>query len=176
METQVRLDRSPPALSDVAAVTRTDDVLPRRGAVLGSGDHMIKRQLRRGKPPATVLTRIVVTGQDVPPVELDLLTRNLGKGQDADDARREKVPTNGSYPIAVSPVELALQGAELSPIIKIVGDVPSLFDAYDLGDRLSRTVSLEQKGKRTPNGDHTKGCVMRVKQQNIPIETGGWIR
>ena len=81
--------------------------------------------------------------------------------------------TNGSYPIAVSAVTLPLQGAELSPVIKIVGHVPALLDAYDLGDRPLRTVPLEQKGERATNAHYAKGCVMGVKQQNISIETGG---
>ncbi len=69
-------------------------------------------------------------------------------------------------------LELPLERADLGPVIKVIRDVPPILDMHDLRYRALFFVPLEQKDKCPAHAHHAQGCIVRVEQQNVAIQTG----
>ena len=80
-----RLGRRSTTFRNVAAVTRTEDVLPGRRAALRTRNDVIQAQFDCGESFAAILTPIAVTCENIPAVELHLLPGQLRICQDAND-------------------------------------------------------------------------------------------
>src|SRR5262249_58813800 len=91
----------PAALADVAGHAGADDVLPGRRAALAARDYVVQAQLGGRVLLAAVLALVVVAGEDVPPVELHRLPRQLVVGQEPDHARHLDLDAAGADPVVV---------------------------------------------------------------------------
>ena len=64
-----------PALLDVASGASTDNIRPRRFPAQTSRDDVVQRKLARGITLAAILAFVLIAGEDVPPIELHLGSR-----------------------------------------------------------------------------------------------------
>lgn len=160
------------ALSYVTFMTRADDVFPCGGPGLGSWDDVVEAEFGRREPLPAVLARAVVAREEVASVELDFLLGQLGERQNPNDAGDDKVEADRTNPIVLAGFERPLEGAQLRPVVKIIGGVPAVLDVHDFGDGPVRIVSLEKQRERPAHTDHAQGAVVRVKQQHVAIKTG----
>src|SRR5262249_56683859 len=94
-QAQVGLLRRAAALLDVAVDARADDVVPRARAALAARDHVVQAQLVGRELPAAVLALVVVAGENVSPVELHRLLRQLVVIDKADRARHLDLALRG---------------------------------------------------------------------------------
>ncbi len=133
---------------------------------------MVECQLGCLEAFAAVLTAEVVASQDTAPVELDLFARKLCKGQDPNDSRRGQIDANGADPVVVFGFDFELEGAELDPVLKIVGDVSPILDADDLGYGVLRIVAFDEEVERAAHSYDAKRGVVRVEQQDVAIQNG----
>lgn len=143
-EPQAGLARSPPSFSYVATRTGAHHILPIGGAGLGSRDDMIQSQLGCGELPATVLTPMVITGQDTSAIEFHLVTRELRERQNTNNARGSQVDPNRAHPFVILGFEFESQCAELDPVFKVIRYESSIFHADDFGYGFLGLVSFDE--------------------------------
>ena len=171
-QSQTGLLRCTAPLLDVASVTGTDHVLPRRRSVVGSRDDVVEAQFRRGEPPAAILTGVRVPREDVAAVELHLVPRDPRERQNSYDPRDDEIEADRANPIMLRRFELTLECAQLRPVAEVVRNVSPVLDMNDLGDGLKLLVLFEQKRERPADADNSQGCVVRVEQKDVPVERG----
>ena len=152
-QAQACLGGCSPAFPNVAPVAGADDVVPSGAAALGARYDMIQGELSRGESPATILTGVVIAGENAAAVEPDFLPGQLGEGQHPNDPGSDEVEADRADPIAVGSVELSFQRAKLGPIVEVVRNVTPVLDADDLRDGAAAAVPFEQEGERAANTD-----------------------
>lgn len=158
------------SFSDVALEATANQVFPGGGSALRAGNDMIQAQLRRAEPLAAVLATVVVAGEDVTAVEFDLLAGQAREGQHAYDPRNRDLKTNGSNPVVISRLELAPKGADLRPIIEVVGNVSAVLYVHDLRSRPGRSIIFAQQRESAADTDHAQSGVVCVKQKDVAFE------
>ena len=122
-EFHVRLPGGASAFPGVAGYASADEIAPGVFAALDSGDHMVERQLFRGKVPAAVLAVVAVPGVKVSPVELDVLVRETIVPEEPDDLGHGNLDLRGPDPGVGRRFKLFLQLGDLDPGLKIVVEV-----------------------------------------------------
>src|SRR5262249_732838 len=129
--------RSPTALPHVARDAGADDVLPGRSAPLAPRHDVVERQLARGELLAAELALVVVTREDVPPVDLHRLLGQPVVVDQADDWRHLDLAVHGSYPVVILLPEVARPVVtDLTPGLEVVGRESAVLHADDLGQVL----------------------------------------
>ena len=157
----------------VARHAGTDDVIPTGAAAYRAGNDMVQGQFRGVKLLAAILTGITVAGEQVAPIELDLLPRELGKRQHPDDPGDGDGQSNRANPIVFGRLELVPEGAELRPILEVVGDVMPVLDVDDLGHGFVPLVALEKQHEGAARTDDAHRHVMGIEQKDIAVQRRG---
>jgi len=139
---------------------------------LGPRYDVVQAEFSRRGPLAAILAGVSVTGEDVAPVEFYLLPGELGERQNADDPWNNQVKADGANPIMPSGLELLLEGTELSPVLEIVREVPTVLDVNDLRNRPLGSIPFEQECERPTYTHHPQRRIVRVEQQNVAIKAG----
>ena len=154
------------AFFDVAGRAGADDVLPVCFAAHASRDHVVERQFTRRVALAAELADVLVAGEDIAAVELDLVSRQAVVEQQPDDSRHGDMEMYRRDPVVAVRFELTPQLADLAPAIEIVIGIPALLERYDLGE------IAKQKRKRPPDADDADRHIMPVEHQNVTVQTG----
>src|SRR5262249_23199520 len=142
----------PAALADVAGDAGTNDVVPGAHAALAARHDVVQAQLVGREALAAVLALVVVAGENVPPVELYRLPRQLVVAGQADDARHLDLAARGANPVVVFLAEvLGPELTDLAPGGEVVGGELAVLQADHL-----RQV-LEEQNKGTPHRDDVNG-------------------
>jgi len=76
---------------------------------------VVKAEFHCGISLAAVLAGVSVPREDVPPVELDLTSRQPVVEQKPDDSRHGDVEIDGGYPVIAVGLELSLEPADVAP-------------------------------------------------------------
>src|SRR5205823_2357120 len=154
------------ALTHVALHAGADDVLPRALPALAARRDVIQAQLGGRELAAAVLALVVVAGEDVPPVELHGLLRQLVVIDEADDARHLNLARRRAHPVVVLFAEVAgAVLAQLAPRLEIVGGELAVLEADHLGQVLA------QQTKGPAHGDDVHGHEQLVQDQDARFES-----
>ena len=153
-QVKARLAGCPAAFPDVALKTRAHDVIPGGRPTLGPWYNVVKAEFSRWEPPAAVLTRVGVAGEEVSPVELHLLPVELGEREDPHDPRDNQVKPHRTDPIVLGGLELPLERTKFGPVLEVVRNVAPVLGMHDLRDGSRSAVLLEQECKRPAHTNH----------------------
>src|SRR5438132_5301504 len=165
-QAHVGLLRRAAALLDVAIHAGANDVVPGARAALAARDHVVQAQLVGREFPAAVLALVVVPGEDVPPVELHRLLRQLVVVDQADDARHLDLARRRAHPVVVLFAEVpGAVFAQLAPRLEIVRGELTVLEADHLGQVLAKQT------ESPAHGDDVHRHEELVQDQNARFES-----
>jgi len=127
---------------------------------------VVERQFAGWETFAAILAAVSVAGEDVPPIEFYLASRQTVVEQQADNPRDGDVEIYGRDPVAAVRLEVALEFAYIAPTLEIVVGVCALLERDDLGK-----LSKEQR-ERPFGADYADSHIVLVQDKNIAVQAG----
>jgi len=116
------------AFFDVAGRAGTNDVFPGCFAAQAARDYVVERQFAGREVLAAILAMVFVAGEDVPAVELDLVSRQTVVEEQPNDSRHGNMKIHGRYPIVPIRLEITPELTYLAPALEIVVGISTLFE------------------------------------------------
>lgn len=153
------------AFFNVAAGTGTYYVLPGRFTAHASGDYVVERQFAGRETLAAILAVVFVAGEDVPPVEFYLVSRQAVVKKQPDNSRHGDIKIHCRDPVMAVRFEIPPELANLAPALEIVIGISALLKRNNFGK------IAEQQGKCTPCADYSNRHIMFVQHKDITIQT-----
>ncbi|MHC4497671.1 MAG: hypothetical protein ACYS21_01000 [Planctomycetota bacterium] len=119
--------------------------------------------------PATILTPVLIAGEDVPTIELYLISRQTVVEQQPDDPRYSNVKIDGRYPIVPVRFEMTPELTYFAPALKVVVGVSAFLERHHLGQ-------VPKKQRERPSGTHySDGHVMLIQHKDITVQAGSML-
>ncbi len=109
---------------------------------------------------------VLVAGEDVPSVELYLVSRQAVVEQQPDDTRHGDMEIYRRDPIVSIRLETAPELAYIAPALEIIVGISTLLKRDYLGK------VAEQQGKSPPGADYADRHIMPVQHKDVTVQTG----
>jgi hypothetical protein len=153
------------ALADVAIHTRTDDIVPRRPTTLAPRDYVVQAQFAGGELLPAVLALVVVSRENVTPVELHSLLWQLVVGEQPDNSWSLDLRRRRPHPVVLFLAEMSCPvRTQFRPGLEVVGVELTIVEAHDLGQFLA------EQAKGSADGDNMYGNERLVQHQHTRIQ------
>ena len=114
---------------------------------------------------SAILASVLVAGEDVPAVELDVGPRQAVVEKQPDDPRYGDVEIHRRDPVMPIRLEVPPELADLTPALKIVCGILALLERDNLGE------VAEQQGKRPPGAHDADRHVMLIQHKDVAVQT-----
>jgi hypothetical protein len=150
-------------LATVATQAATDDVFPRGSTAMGARDNVVQAELVSGFHLAAILTRVIVTREQVLAVEPNRLSWHPIKPSQSGDSRDFHFKPNGLNELIVWLPLIRSQLAQFAPTIEVVSDELPIVIVNDFC-----TIAI-QKRQRSTNVDHADRHVKAIQHQHVGI-------
>ena len=108
---------------------------------------------------------VFVAGEDVSPVELDVVLRQTVIEQQPNNPRHRDIKVHGGDPVVAIGLELPAELAYLAPALEIIVGISAFLKRNHLG-KLAK-----QQRKRTPGPHDADGHIMLVEHKHITVQS-----
>ena len=143
-----------------------DHISPIRFSACTARDNVVEGQFAGGETFAAILAAVSVAGEDVPPIEFYLASRQAVVEEEADNAWDGDVEIYGGNPVLAIRLEITFELAYLAPVLEIVVCISTLLKR----DYFSK-LAKEQR-KCPPGTDYANSHIVLVQDKDITVQAG----
>jgi hypothetical protein len=115
---------------------------------------MVQAQACGRIPLSAILTCVRIAREQVASVELDALPGKARERQNPNDPWDSHVGPDCADPVVFVGFEFVFESAQLCPVGKVIGGVPTILNVENLRDRVVLSIALTQQNERAPRADH----------------------
>lgn len=165
-EVHMRLFRRPAALADVTGDAGTDDIFPSAHTALAARHDVIQTQLAGREFLAAVLTLIMVTGENISPVEFHRLFRQSVVTHETNDPRHLNFRIDSTDPVIfLLSEESSAVLADFAPGGEVIGCELAVFMADHFGQVLT------EQAECSPDRDNVDSHEQFVQNKDAGVQS-----